>query len=75
MGDALTLFTTRFFLCVDDWEEAYETLRQVVKEYLLLEDQEEGDNNHRGSPDNAFTGICMCLLVQIIISRLKASGR
>ncbi|XP_029318008.1 leucine-rich repeat and guanylate kinase domain-containing protein isoform X2 [Cottoperca gobio] len=40
----------------DDWEEAYETLRQVVKEYLLLEEQEEGENNNRGSPDNASTG-------------------
>ena len=62
-------------VCVDDWEEAYETLRQVVKEYLLLEEQEEGDNNDGGSPDNASTGTCMCSLVQIIISGLKASAR
>ncbi|XP_074481637.1 leucine-rich repeat and guanylate kinase domain-containing protein isoform X2 [Sebastes fasciatus] len=41
----------------DDWEEAYQTLRQVVKEYLLLEEQEEeGENNNRGSPDNTSTG-------------------
>ncbi|KAM9334647.1 leucine-rich repeat and guanylate kinase domain-containing protein [Symphorus nematophorus] len=40
----------------DDWEEAYETLRQVVKEYLLLEEQEEGENNTRASPDNTSTG-------------------
>nr|XP_020455079.1 leucine-rich repeat and guanylate kinase domain-containing protein isoform X3 [Monopterus albus] len=26
----------------DDWEETYQTLRQVVKGYLLLEEQEEG---------------------------------
>ncbi|XP_031169529.1 leucine-rich repeat and guanylate kinase domain-containing protein isoform X3 [Sander lucioperca] len=37
----------------DDWEEAYQTLRHVVKEYLLLE--EEGENN-RGSLDNTSTG-------------------
>ncbi|XP_010780275.1 leucine-rich repeat and guanylate kinase domain-containing protein-like [Notothenia coriiceps] len=37
---------------VHDWEEAYQSLRQVVKEYLLLEEQEEGENNNRGSPDN-----------------------
>lgn len=61
MGDALALFATRFFcVCVweDDWEEAYQTLRQVVKEYLLLEEQEEeGENNNRGSPDNTSTGV------------------
>ncbi|XP_068577535.1 leucine-rich repeat and guanylate kinase domain-containing protein isoform X2 [Cebidichthys violaceus] len=39
----------------DDWEEAYQTLRQIVKEYLV-EEQEEGENNNRGSPDNTFTG-------------------
>ncbi|XP_040886596.1 leucine-rich repeat and guanylate kinase domain-containing protein [Toxotes jaculatrix] len=38
----------------DDWEEAYQTLRQVVKEYLLLEEQ-EGENNNRASPDNTST--------------------
>ncbi|TDG96677.1 hypothetical protein EPR50_G00231330 [Perca flavescens] len=38
----------------DDWEEAYQTLRHVVKEYLLLE--EEGENNNRGSLDNTSTG-------------------
>ncbi|XP_026217676.1 leucine-rich repeat and guanylate kinase domain-containing protein isoform X2 [Anabas testudineus] len=35
----------------DDWEEAYQTLRQLVKEYLLLEEEPEGENN-RASPDN-----------------------
>ncbi|XP_033930868.1 leucine-rich repeat and guanylate kinase domain-containing protein isoform X2 [Pseudochaenichthys georgianus] len=40
----------------DDWEEAYQSLRQVVKEYLLLEEQEEGENNNRGSPDNTSNG-------------------
>ncbi|XP_045928521.1 leucine-rich repeat and guanylate kinase domain-containing protein isoform X3 [Micropterus dolomieu] len=40
----------------DDWEEAYQTLRQVVKEYLLLEEQEEGQNNNRASPDSTSTG-------------------
>ncbi|XP_033470990.2 leucine-rich repeat and guanylate kinase domain-containing protein [Epinephelus lanceolatus] len=40
----------------DDLEEAYQTLQQVVKEYLLLEEQEEGEDNNRGSPDNTSTG-------------------
>ncbi|XP_063316657.1 leucine-rich repeat and guanylate kinase domain-containing protein [Pelmatolapia mariae] len=40
----------------DDWEDAYKTLRQAVKEYLLLEEQEEGENNNRASPDNISTG-------------------
>ncbi|XP_030006189.1 leucine-rich repeat and guanylate kinase domain-containing protein [Sphaeramia orbicularis] len=35
----------------DDWEEAYRTLRQVVKEYLLLDEQGKGENNSRASPD------------------------
>ncbi|XP_075967421.1 leucine-rich repeat and guanylate kinase domain-containing protein [Anarhichas minor] len=39
----------------DDWEEAFQTLRQIVKEYLV-EEQEEGENNNRGSPDNTSTG-------------------
>uniref|UniRef100_A0A7N8YAB7 Leucine-rich repeats and guanylate kinase domain containing n=1 Tax=Mastacembelus armatus TaxID=205130 RepID=A0A7N8YAB7_9TELE len=30
--------------CADDLEEAYQTLRQVVKEYMLLEEQDEGEN-------------------------------
>ncbi|KAM9328400.1 uncharacterized protein lrguk [Pholidichthys leucotaenia] len=38
----------------DDWEEAYHRLRQVVKEYLLLDEQEEG-KNHRASSDNTST--------------------
>uniref|UniRef100_A0A3B4ZV31 Leucine rich repeats and guanylate kinase domain containing n=1 Tax=Stegastes partitus TaxID=144197 RepID=A0A3B4ZV31_9TELE len=38
-----------------DREEAYQTLRQVVKSYLLLEEQEEGENNNRASPDNTST--------------------
>uniref|UniRef100_I3K0H3 Leucine rich repeats and guanylate kinase domain containing n=1 Tax=Oreochromis niloticus TaxID=8128 RepID=I3K0H3_ORENI len=41
----------------DDWEDAYKTLRQAVKEYLLLEEQEEGENNNRASPDNTSTGV------------------
>ncbi|XP_027147699.1 leucine-rich repeat and guanylate kinase domain-containing protein isoform X3 [Larimichthys crocea] len=40
----------------DDLEEAYQTLRQVVKEYLLLEEQEEGENNNRASPELTSTG-------------------
>ncbi|XP_054481035.1 leucine-rich repeat and guanylate kinase domain-containing protein [Anoplopoma fimbria] len=40
----------------DDWEIAYHTLRQIVKEYLLVEEQEEGEDNNRGSPDNTPTG-------------------
>ncbi|XP_031714985.1 leucine-rich repeat and guanylate kinase domain-containing protein isoform X2 [Anarrhichthys ocellatus] len=39
----------------DDWEEAFQTLRQIVKEYLV-EEQEEGENNNRGCPDNTSTG-------------------
>ncbi|XP_047431488.1 leucine-rich repeat and guanylate kinase domain-containing protein isoform X2 [Mugil cephalus] len=44
----------------DDWEEAFQTLRRVVKEYLLLEEQDEGENinnnnNNRASPDNTST--------------------
>ncbi|XP_070848331.1 leucine-rich repeat and guanylate kinase domain-containing protein isoform X2 [Chaetodon trifascialis] len=35
----------------DDWDEAYQALRRVVKEYLLLDEQEEGENNSRASPD------------------------
>lgn len=42
---------------VDDWEEAYQTLRQVVKDYLLLDEQEEGENNNRASPDDTSTGV------------------
>ncbi|XP_044042608.1 leucine-rich repeat and guanylate kinase domain-containing protein isoform X2 [Siniperca chuatsi] len=37
----------------DDWEDAYQTLKQVVKEYLLLEEEEEGDNNNRASPNTS----------------------
>lgn len=62
MGDALAVFTARFFcgcvhlvVWIDDWEEAYHTLRRVVKEYLLLE-EEDGENKNRASPDNTFTG-------------------
>ncbi|XP_030295321.1 leucine-rich repeat and guanylate kinase domain-containing protein isoform X2 [Sparus aurata] len=40
----------------DDWEEAYQTLRQVVREYLLLEEAEEEGKNNRSSPDNTSTG-------------------
>ncbi|KAM8740600.1 leucine-rich repeat and guanylate kinase domain-containing protein isoform 3-T3 [Acanthopagrus schlegelii] len=40
----------------DDWEEAYQTLRQVMREYLLLEEQEEEGKNYRASPDNTSTG-------------------
>ncbi|XP_076578508.1 leucine-rich repeat and guanylate kinase domain-containing protein [Chaetodon auriga] len=40
----------------DDWDEAYQALRQVVKEYLLLDEQEKGENNSRASPDNTCTG-------------------
>nr|XP_046235380.1 leucine-rich repeat and guanylate kinase domain-containing protein isoform X3 [Scatophagus argus] len=39
----------------DDWEEAFQTLRQVVNEYLLLEEQEEGEKNNKASPDNTST--------------------
>lgn len=79
MGDASTLFTNSFFVCgvcvfmctyiylnmwIDDWEEAYRSLRHVVKEYLLLEEETERENNT--SPDNASIGVC--LPVQLIIS-------
>ncbi|XP_071398892.1 leucine-rich repeat and guanylate kinase domain-containing protein [Centroberyx affinis] len=39
----------------DDQVEAYQTLRQVVKEYLGLEEQAEGDHNTRASPDHTST--------------------
>ncbi|XP_035806056.2 leucine-rich repeat and guanylate kinase domain-containing protein isoform X1 [Amphiprion ocellaris] len=39
----------------DDREEAYQMLRQAVKGYLLLEEQEEGEDNIRASPDNTST--------------------
>ncbi|XP_042258702.1 leucine-rich repeat and guanylate kinase domain-containing protein isoform X1 [Thunnus maccoyii] len=39
----------------DDWEEAYQMLGQVVKDYLLLDEQGEGENNSRASPDNTST--------------------
>ncbi|KAM8908247.1 leucine-rich repeat and guanylate kinase domain-containing protein isoform 2-T2 [Spinachia spinachia] len=29
----------------DDWEEAYQTLKQIVKEYLLVEEKEAGENH------------------------------
>ena len=32
-------------------------LGHVVKDYLLLEEQGEGDNNNRESPDNTSTGV------------------
>uniref|UniRef100_A0A3P8S6A1 Leucine rich repeats and guanylate kinase domain containing n=1 Tax=Amphiprion percula TaxID=161767 RepID=A0A3P8S6A1_AMPPE len=38
-----------------DREEAYQMLRQAVKGYLLLEEQEEGEDNIRASPDNTST--------------------
>lgn len=44
-------------MCIDDWEEAYRTLRQVVKEYLLLDEQGEGENNSRASPDTPHRGV------------------
>ncbi|XP_028255270.1 leucine-rich repeat and guanylate kinase domain-containing protein [Parambassis ranga] len=40
----------------DDWEEAYQTLRQVVREYLLLEEPEDRQNN-RTSLDNLSTAL------------------
>lgn len=73
MGDTLALFSSTFFfvswgcvlliLCVcvclraDDWEEAFQTLKQVVREYLLLEEQEGGSDSNRASPDNISTGV------------------
>ncbi|XP_019947726.2 leucine-rich repeat and guanylate kinase domain-containing protein isoform X1 [Paralichthys olivaceus] len=39
----------------DDWQETYPALRQVVKGYLLLEEQ-EGEHNNRAPPDNISTG-------------------
>nr|XP_040031028.1 leucine-rich repeat and guanylate kinase domain-containing protein isoform X1 [Gasterosteus aculeatus aculeatus] len=40
----------------DDWEEAYQTLKQIVKEYLLVEEKEEGESQHSASPDDPSTG-------------------
>ncbi|XP_065807663.1 leucine-rich repeat and guanylate kinase domain-containing protein isoform X1 [Labrus bergylta] len=39
----------------DDCEEAFQSLKQIVKEYLLLEEQDDGENN-RASPDNTSVG-------------------
>ncbi|KAG7233845.1 hypothetical protein INR49_006522, partial [Caranx melampygus] len=41
--------------CADDWEEAFQTLKRVVREYLLLEEQEGESNSNRASPDNIST--------------------
>ncbi|XP_024861402.1 leucine-rich repeat and guanylate kinase domain-containing protein isoform X2 [Kryptolebias marmoratus] len=42
----------------DDLEEAYQTLRQVVKVYLSLEEEEEEEKNNRGMyPVCTFTGL------------------
>lgn len=46
-------------VCVDDLEEAYQTLRRVMNEYLLLEEQEEGEKNNRASPGNTSKGVYM----------------
>ncbi|XP_034529732.1 leucine-rich repeat and guanylate kinase domain-containing protein isoform X3 [Notolabrus celidotus] len=39
----------------DDYEEAFQSLKRIVKDYLLLDEQEEEENN-RGSPDNTSVG-------------------
>lgn len=39
----------------DDWDEAFEMLRRVVKEYLLFEEQVNEDS--RQSPDAPLTGL------------------
>ncbi|XP_037315692.2 leucine-rich repeat and guanylate kinase domain-containing protein [Pungitius pungitius] len=40
----------------DDWEETYQALKQIVKEYLLLEEKEEGESQDSASPDDPSTG-------------------
>ncbi|XP_068611663.1 leucine-rich repeat and guanylate kinase domain-containing protein [Brachionichthys hirsutus] len=40
----------------DDWEEAYLTLKQVVNDYLQLEELEEGEMNNRATSGNTSTG-------------------
>lgn len=46
-----------FFFLLDDCKEAYSTLRQLIKEYLGLEDQEkEGGWSTRVTPQNTTTG-------------------
>ncbi|KAF7669022.1 hypothetical protein LDENG_00260380 [Lucifuga dentata] len=42
-------------IACDDFEEAYQTLSQVVKDYLLLEEQGERDHNNRASLDKNST--------------------
>lgn len=44
---------------IDDLEEAYQTLQQMVKDYLSLEEEEEEEekNNRGASPVRTFTGI------------------
>ncbi|XP_056131889.1 leucine-rich repeat and guanylate kinase domain-containing protein [Lampris incognitus] len=41
----------------DHLEEAYQTLRQVVKDYLGLEEQRHGDNSDRATSDYTSSGI------------------
>uniref|UniRef100_A0A8C5EPZ1 Guanylate kinase-like domain-containing protein n=1 Tax=Gouania willdenowi TaxID=441366 RepID=A0A8C5EPZ1_GOUWI len=41
----------------DDWEEAFQTLRRIMKEYLLLEEQQENVDNDRASLHNTSPGV------------------
>lgn len=46
------------FAGADDWEEAYQSLRQIVMEDLLLEEEEE--EGQRSSKVGTSTGILLC---------------
>lgn len=41
--------------CADDWEEAYQSLRQIVMEDLLLEEEE---GQRRGKVSTSTGGSC-----------------
>lgn len=43
-------------LWLDDLEEAYQKLRQVMNEYLKIKQQEEPEKNNRTSPSNTSSG-------------------
>lgn len=44
-------------------------LGQVMKGYLLLEEQGEGENSNRASPDNTSTGLCVCVCLFVQLPR------
>lgn len=50
------------FAGADDWEEAYQSLRQIVMEDLLLEEEEEGQRSSKvGTSTGIYSGISSLL--------------